>query len=180
MPSNGPVDTTSHASDREAADAHKQGEEEPDESRNKEEKPDPGIPVRKAGRPGRKRKQPVVESGEAPKDTASAPKCPPPSHNTSPMEQVPNGDAEMGSPEKSSTPTLKGRQRNENEPSSLPDGEAGRALENGRCTPKDSSDPPASEGKEEKEENHYNSLKMEASSLHQGGRTLEAELMECK
>lgn len=42
-----------------------QGEEEPDESRNKEDKPDPGIPVRKAGRPGRKRKQPVV-SGSNP------------------------------------------------------------------------------------------------------------------
>lgn len=35
-------------------------------------------------------------------------------------------------------------------------------------------------GKEEKEENHYNSLKMEASSLRQGGCMLEAELMECK
>lgn len=38
----------------------KQGEEDPEENRNKEEKPDPGIPVRKVGRPGRKRKQPVV------------------------------------------------------------------------------------------------------------------------
>ncbi|KAL8184934.1 UNVERIFIED_CONTAM: hypothetical protein K2H54_032772 [Gekko kuhli] len=87
-----------------------------------------------------------VESNEAPKDTASAPKCPPPAHDTSPMEQVPNGDAEMGSPENSSTTDLKGRQCSENESSSLPDGEMGRALENGRCTPKDSPDPPASEG----------------------------------
>ncbi|KAL8184935.1 UNVERIFIED_CONTAM: hypothetical protein K2H54_032788 [Gekko kuhli] len=29
-----------------------QGEEKSDENRNKEEKPDPGIPMRKAGRPG--------------------------------------------------------------------------------------------------------------------------------
>lgn len=87
-----------------------------------------------------------VESSEAPKDTASAPKCPPPAHDTSPMEQVPNGDAEMGSPENSSTADLKGRQRGESEASSLPDGEAGQILENGRCTPKASPDLRASEG----------------------------------
>lgn len=37
-----------------------QAEVEASENCNKEEKLDPGIPVRKAGRPGRKRKQPVV------------------------------------------------------------------------------------------------------------------------
>ncbi|XP_058020675.1 DNA (cytosine-5)-methyltransferase 3A [Ahaetulla prasina] len=163
MPSNGPVDTSSPSADRETVDAHKQGEEDPEENRNKEEKPDPGIPVRKVGRPGRKRKQPVVETSEIPKDTASAPKCPPPTHNTSPMEQVPNGDAEMGASENCTITDLKGRQRSENEPSGPPEGEMGRALENGRCTPKDSPDPPASEGKDDKEENHYNSLKMEGS-----------------
>ncbi|XP_053106281.1 DNA (cytosine-5)-methyltransferase 3A isoform X1 [Hemicordylus capensis] len=170
MPSNGPFDTSSPTADREAADAH-QGEVESGENRNKEETPDPGIPMRKAGRPGRKRKQPVVESSETPKDTASAPKCPPPAHNTSPMEQVPNGDAEMDGPESSSTTDLTG------ESSSLPDGETGRALENGRCTPKDSPGPPASEGKDEKEESHYSSLKMEGSRGRlRGGLGCESSL----
>nr|XP_060610770.1 DNA (cytosine-5)-methyltransferase 3A [Anolis sagrei ordinatus] len=191
MPSNGPVDTTSSsAADREAADARKQGEEEADENRNKDEKPDPGIPARKAGRPGRKRKQPVAESSEAPKDTASAPKCPPaPAHHSnsssSPMEQVPNGDVEAGSPEKATTAATttataepKGRPRSESEPSTLPERETGRALENGRCcTPKDSPEAPASEGKEEKEENHYNSLKMEGSRGRlRGGLGCESNL----
>ncbi|XP_062979751.1 DNA (cytosine-5)-methyltransferase 3A isoform X2 [Elgaria multicarinata webbii] len=178
MPSNGPVDAGSPAADREAADAapHK-SEEDLDDNRSKEEKPDPGIPVRKAGRPGRKRKQPVVESSDAPKDTASAPKCPPPAHNASPMEQVPNGEADMGSPENSSTAGLKGRQRGENEASSLPDGEMARALENGRCTPKDSPEPPAGEGKDEKEENHYDGLNMEGSRGRlRGGRGCESSL----
>ncbi|XP_028581153.2 DNA (cytosine-5)-methyltransferase 3A isoform X2 [Podarcis muralis] len=180
MPSNGAVDTRSPSADRESADAHK-GEEDPDENRSKAERPDAGIPARKAGRPGRKRRQPVVESAEAPKDTASAPKCPPPAHSTSPVEQVPNGDVGTGSPKNSGSTTtdLKGRQPSEDEASSLPEGEVGgRALENGRCTPKDSPDPPASEGKEEKEENHYNSLKMEGSRgrLRGGGLGCESSL----
>lgn len=89
-----------------------------------------------------------METSEIPKDTASAPKCPPPTHNTSPMEQVPNGDAEMGASENCTMTDLKGRQRSENEPSGPPEGEMGRALENGRCTPKDSPDPPTSEGEQ--------------------------------
>ncbi|XP_078237236.1 DNA (cytosine-5)-methyltransferase 3A [Pogona vitticeps] len=184
MPSNGPmIDSSSASADREAADAHK-GEEEPDENRNKDEKPDPGIAVRKAGRPGRKRKQPVMESSEAPKSTASAPRCPPQAPNSSassgsPAHPVPNGEAEVGSAENATATPVdpKGRQRSENpEPSSLPERETGRALENGRCTPKDSPDPSVGEGKE-KEENHYNSLKMEGSRGRlRGGLGCESSL----
>nr|XP_020663948.1 DNA (cytosine-5)-methyltransferase 3A isoform X5 [Pogona vitticeps] len=125
-----------------------------------------------------------MESSEAPKSTASAPRCPPQAPNSSassgsPAHPVPNGEAEVGSAENATATPVdpKGRQRSENpEPSSLPERETGRALENGRCTPKDSPDPSVGEGKE-KEENHYNSLKMEGSRGRlRGGLGCESSL----
>nr|XP_048702087.1 uncharacterized protein LOC125634833 [Caretta caretta] len=55
MPSNGSIDTSSTAPDRETPDTHKR-EEELEENRSKDEKQEPGTATRKAGRPGRKRK----------------------------------------------------------------------------------------------------------------------------
>uniref|UniRef100_A0A8C6ZWQ3 DNA (cytosine-5)-methyltransferase N-terminal domain-containing protein n=1 Tax=Nothoprocta perdicaria TaxID=30464 RepID=A0A8C6ZWQ3_NOTPE len=55
MPSSGSVDTSSPAPDRE-------GEEEPEENASKEERQEPGTPMRKAGRPGRKRKHAQVSA----------------------------------------------------------------------------------------------------------------------
>lgn len=87
---------------------------------------------------------PQVESSEASKDTASVPKCHPPCQEAGSTEQVPNGDAETDG---DSGTTPKGRQQPaEDETDSLADGEPGRALENGRCTPKDGLDPQADEG----------------------------------
>uniref|UniRef100_A0A8C3T974 DNA (cytosine-5-)-methyltransferase n=1 Tax=Chelydra serpentina TaxID=8475 RepID=A0A8C3T974_CHESE len=150
MPSNGSIDTSSAAPDRETPDTHKQREEELEENRSKDEKQEPGTATRKAGRPGRKRKHALVESSEASKDTASVPKCHPPCQDAGSTEQVPNGDLETdgaqwkGPEDGDGTP--KGGQHGEDETDSLPDSETGQALENGRCTPKDSPDPPADEG----------------------------------
>nr|XP_021138564.1 DNA (cytosine-5)-methyltransferase 3A-like [Columba livia] len=154
--------------------------------------------MRKAGRPGRKRKHAQVESSDTPKDTAAVPKCPPPCPEASPAEPLPNGDVEgdsapwKGAEEGGASP--KGGRPEEDETESLPDGETGRALENGRCTPKEGLDAPADEGelapsdpqkkrgrrklleaaeksKDEKEENNFDSLKMEASMGWAGGCT---------
>ncbi|XP_067150608.1 DNA (cytosine-5)-methyltransferase 3A isoform X3 [Apteryx mantelli] len=183
MPSSGNVDTSSPAPDREAPDTHKQGEEEPEENQSKEEKQDPGTPMRKAGRPGRKRKHAQVESSEAPKDAAAVPKCPPPCPEPGAAEQVPNGDAEAdgaqwkGSEESGASP--KGGRHDEDETESLPDSETGRTLENGRCTPKEGLDPQADEGKEEKEENNFDTLKMEGSRGRlRGGLGWESSLRQ--
>ncbi|OPJ75512.1 hypothetical protein AV530_009631 [Patagioenas fasciata monilis] len=149
MPSSGTLDTSSPAPDREVPDAHK-GEEEPEEHQSKEEKQEPGTPMRKAGRPGRKRKHAQVESSDTPKDTAAVPKCPPPCPEANPAEPLPNGDVEgdsapwKGAEEGGASP--KGGRPEEDETESLPDGETGRALENGRCTPKEGLDAPADEG----------------------------------
>uniref|UniRef100_A0A8B9RUK2 DNA (cytosine-5)-methyltransferase N-terminal domain-containing protein n=1 Tax=Accipiter nisus TaxID=211598 RepID=A0A8B9RUK2_9AVES len=124
--------------------------EEPEENQSKEEKQEPGTPMRKAGRPGRKRKHAQVESSDTPKDIAAVPKCPPPCPEASPAEPLPNGDVEgdgaqwKGAEEGSTSP--KGGRPEEDETESLPDGETGRALENGRCTPKEGLDAPADEG----------------------------------
>ncbi|KAM9297956.1 DNA (cytosine-5)-methyltransferase 3A-like [Morus bassanus] len=189
MPSSGTLDASSPAPNREALDTHK-GEEEPEENQSKEEKQEPGTPMRKAGRPGRKRKHAQVESSDTPKDIAAVPKCPAPCPEASPAEPLPNGDVEgdgaqwKGAEEGGASP--KGGRPEEDETDSLPDGETGRALENGRCTPKEGLDAPADEGelapsdpqkkrgrrklleateksKEEKEENNFDTLKMEAS-----------------
>lgn len=93
---------------------------------------------------------PQVESSDTPKDTAAVPKCPPPCPEASPAEPLPNGDVEgdsaqwKGAEESSTSP--KGGRPEEDETESLPDGETGRALENGRCTPKEGLDAPADEG----------------------------------
>ncbi|NWZ45247.1 DNM3A methyltransferase, partial [Brachypodius atriceps] len=122
-----------------------QGEEEPEENPSKEEKQEPGTPMRKAGRPGRKRKHAQqAESSDTPKDTAAVPKCPPPCPEASPAEPLPNGDVEGDAEEAGGSP--KGGRPEEDETESLPDGETGRALENGRCTPKEGLDAPADEG----------------------------------
>ncbi|KYO40230.1 DNA (cytosine-5)-methyltransferase 3A-like [Alligator mississippiensis] len=157
--------------------AGRKGEEEPEENQSKEEKQEPGTPMRKAGRPGRKRKHTPVESSEASKDTASVPKCHPPCQEAGSTEQVPNGDAETDG---DSGTTPKGRQQPaEDETDSLADGEPGRALENGRCTPKDGLDPQADEGKEEKEENTYETMKMEGSRGRlRGGLGWESSLRQ--
>uniref|UniRef100_A0A8C3T9E7 DNA (cytosine-5-)-methyltransferase n=1 Tax=Chelydra serpentina TaxID=8475 RepID=A0A8C3T9E7_CHESE len=183
MPSNGSIDTSSAAPDRETPDTHKQREEELEENRSKDEKQEPGTATRKAGRPGRKRKHALVESSEASKDTASVPKCHPPCQDAGSTEQVPNGDLETdgaqwkGPEDGDGTP--KGGQHGEDETDSLPDSETGQALENGRCTPKDSPDPPADEGKEEKEEANYDSLKMEGSRGRlRGGLGWESSLRQ--
>lgn len=57
-----------------------QGEEEPEENQSKEEKQEPGTPMRKAGRPGRKRKHAQV-SQRAPGAGASWGAPPPPHHH---------------------------------------------------------------------------------------------------
>ncbi|XP_065443418.1 DNA (cytosine-5)-methyltransferase 3A isoform X3 [Chrysemys picta bellii] len=207
MPSNGSIDTSSAAPDRETLDAHKQREEELEENRSKDEKQEPGTATRKAGRPGRKRKHALVESSEASKDTASVPKCHPPCQDAGSTEQVLNGDLETDGAQwkgpEDSDGTPKGRQHGEDETDSLPDSETGQALENGRCTPKDSPDPPADEGelapsapqkkrgkrklletagksKEEKEEANYDSLKMEQGSRGRlrGGLGWESSLRQ--
>uniref|UniRef100_A0A8C8SA02 DNA (cytosine-5)-methyltransferase N-terminal domain-containing protein n=1 Tax=Pelusios castaneus TaxID=367368 RepID=A0A8C8SA02_9SAUR len=92
-----------------------------------------------------------VESSEAPKDTASVPKCHPPCQEAGSAEPVPNGDLETDSAawkgsEDGDGPQKSG-QHGEDETDSLPDSETGQALENGRCTPKDSPEPPADAGK---------------------------------
>ncbi|XP_041875835.1 DNA (cytosine-5)-methyltransferase 3A-like isoform X2 [Corvus kubaryi] len=143
MPSSGTLDAGSPAPSREALDTHK-GEEEPEENPSKEEKQEPGTPMRKAGRPGRKRKHAQVESSDTPKDIAAVPKCPPPRPEASPAEPLPNGDVEGDAEEAAESP--KGGRAEEDETESLPDGETGRALENGRCTPKEGLDAPADEG----------------------------------
>uniref|UniRef100_A0A674J652 DNA (cytosine-5-)-methyltransferase n=1 Tax=Terrapene triunguis TaxID=2587831 RepID=A0A674J652_9SAUR len=183
MPSNGSIDTSSAAPDRETPDTHKQREEELEENRSKDEKQEPGTATRKAGRPGRKRKHALVESSEASKDTASVPKCHPPCQDAGSTEQVLNGDLETDGAQwkgpEDSDGTLKGGQHGEDETDSLPDSETGQALENGRCTPKDSPDPPADEGKDEKEEANYDSLKMEGSRGRlRGGLGWESSLRQ--
>ncbi|KAM9196916.1 DNA (cytosine-5)-methyltransferase 3A isoform 1-T1 [Mergus octosetaceus] len=205
MPSSGALDASSPVPDREALDTHK-GEEEPEENQSKEEKQDPGTPMRKAGRPGRKRKHAQVESSDTPKDIAAVPKCPPPCPEASPAEPLPNGDLEAdgaqwkGAEEGGTSP--KGGRPEEDETESLPDGETGRALENGRCTPKEGLDAPADEGelapsdpqkkrgrrklleaaeksKEEKEENNFDTLKMEGSRGRlRGGLGWESSLRQ--
>lgn len=91
-----------------------------------------------------------VESSDTPKDIAAVPKCPPPCPEASPAEPLPNGDVEgdgaqwKGAEEGNTSP--KGGRPEEDETESLPDGETGRALENGRCTPKEGLDAPADEG----------------------------------
>lgn len=91
-----------------------------------------------------------VESSDTPKDIAAVPKCPPPCPEASPAEPLPNGDVEgdsaqwKGAEEGGASP--KGGRPEEDETESLPDGETGRALENGRCTPKEGLDAPADEG----------------------------------
>ncbi|XP_031451860.1 DNA (cytosine-5)-methyltransferase 3A isoform X2 [Phasianus colchicus] len=159
------------------------GEEEQEEHPSKEEKQEPGTPMRKAGRPGRKRKHAQVESSDTPKDTAAVPKCPPPCPEASPAEPLPNGDletdgAQWKGTEEGGTSPKSGRPE-EDETESLADGETGRALENGRCTPKEGLDAPADEGKEEKEENNFDSLKMEGSRGRlRGGLGWESSLRQ--
>jgi len=91
-----------------------------------------------------------VESSDTPKDTAAVPKCPPPCPEASPAEPLPNGDLEAdgaqwkGTEEGGASP--KSGRPEEDETESLADGETGRALENGRCTPKEGLDAPADEG----------------------------------
>ncbi|XP_075779320.1 DNA (cytosine-5)-methyltransferase 3A-like [Pelodiscus sinensis] len=182
MPSGGSRDTSSPAPDRDVPDTHK-GEEELEGNRSKDDRPEPGTAARKAGRPGRKRKHAQVESSDAAKDSASVPKCHPPGQDAGSTEQVPNGDLEAeGAPWKAledSGAAPKGRQHGEDETDSLPDSETGQALENGHCSPKDSPEPPASEGKEEKEEASYDSLKMEgARGRLRGGLGWESSLRQ--
>ncbi|PKU28186.1 dna (cytosine-5)-methyltransferase 3a [Limosa lapponica baueri] len=92
----------------------------------------------------------AVESSDTPKDLAAVPKCPPSCPEASPAEPLPNGDVEgdggqwKGAEEAGASP--KGGRPEEDETESLPDGETGRALENGRCTPKEGLDAPADEG----------------------------------
>ncbi|XP_041263617.1 DNA (cytosine-5)-methyltransferase 3A-like [Onychostruthus taczanowskii] len=176
------------------------GEEEPEENPSKEEKQEPGTPMRKAGRPGRKRKHAQAESSDTPKDTAAVPKCPPPCPEASPAEPLPNGDVEGDAEEAGASP--KGGRPEEDETESLADGETGRALENGRCTPKEGLDAPADEGelapsdpqkkrgrrklleateksKDEKEENNFDTLKMEGSRGRlRGGLGWESSLRQ--
>lgn len=85
-----------------------------------------------------------AECSDTPKDTAAVPKCPPPCPEASPAEPLPNGDVEGDAEEAGGSP--KGGRPEEDETESLPDGETGRALENGRCTPKEGLDAPADEG----------------------------------
>uniref|UniRef100_A0A8C3JSL4 DNA (cytosine-5)-methyltransferase N-terminal domain-containing protein n=1 Tax=Calidris pygmaea TaxID=425635 RepID=A0A8C3JSL4_9CHAR len=100
------------------------------------------------GHPGTRSR--LVESSDTPKDLAAVPKCPPPCPEASPAEPLPNGDVEgdggqwKGAEEAGASP--KGGRPEEDETESLPDGETGRALENGRCTPKEGLDAPADEG----------------------------------
>lgn len=85
-----------------------------------------------------------AESSDTPKDSAAVPKCPPACPEASPAEPLPNGDVEGDAEEAGASP--KGGRPEEDESESLADGETGRALENGRCTPKEGLDAPADEG----------------------------------
>ncbi|KAM6323568.1 DNA (cytosine-5)-methyltransferase 3A [Aegotheles albertisi] len=196
MPSSGTLDTSSPAPDRDGLDTHK-GEEEPEESPSKEEKPEPGTPMRKAGRPGRKRKHAQVESSDTPKDTAAVPKCP----ESSPAEPLPNGDVEADGGQWKGAEDGGPSPPEEDESESLGEGEPGRALENGRCSPGAGEGPEETEltpadpqkkrgrrkllegtekgNKEEKEENSFDSLKMEGSRGRlRGGLGWESSLRQ--
>lgn len=109
--------------------------------------PPPAASGRRSSFPSPSRQ---VESSDTPKDIAAVPKCPVPCPEASPAEPLPNGDVEgdgaqwKGAEEGGASP--KGGRPEEDETESLPDGETGQALENGRCTPKEGLDAPADEG----------------------------------
>lgn len=69
MPSSGPGDTSSSAPERE--EDRKEGEEQ-EEARGKEERQEPSTTARKVGRPGRKRKHPLVSVPASPSTHAHA------------------------------------------------------------------------------------------------------------
>uniref|UniRef100_A0A8D0H9Q5 DNA (cytosine-5-)-methyltransferase n=1 Tax=Sphenodon punctatus TaxID=8508 RepID=A0A8D0H9Q5_SPHPU len=140
-----------------------------------------------------------VESSESPKDAVSVPKCHPPGQDASLVEQMPNGELETETPENSMAPGPRSSQRSEDENESLLDSEMGRALENGRCTPKDMLPSRRAgvsarlwcpqltarsafsllAGKEEKDEANYESLKMEGSRGRlRGGLGWESSLRQ--
>lgn len=94
MPSNAATATStttfkSSDFDHDAA-AYKVNEEQPLE-RSQEEKPTHSVPAKKAGRPGRKRKQPPVDSCDTSKECVVGPKCHSSTGSQS-SEQAHNGD----------------------------------------------------------------------------------------
>ncbi|XP_040282951.1 DNA (cytosine-5)-methyltransferase 3A [Bufo bufo] len=148
MLSNGTILNTSNSdADTDALRSHKQGEDDAKEEKSKEDRPDVVGSVKKVGRPGRKRKQEMMESVSASKDIASVPKC-----HMSPKtsDPVPNGEVEAprvqlkpetppperGSPE----PTPRDKTMNYEEEEEEEEGvDAESMLENGRCTLSDDS-----------------------------------------
>lgn len=179
MPSSGPGDTSSSAPERE--EDRKEGEEQ-EEARGKEERQEPSTTARKVGRPGRKRKHPLVESSDTPKDPAVTSKSPSMAQDSGPAELLPNGDLEKRSepqPEEGSPAGgQKGGAPAEGEGAAETPPEASRAVENGCCTPKDGRGAPAEEGKEQKETN-IESMKMEGSRGRlRGGLGWESSLRQ--
>uniref|UniRef100_A0A4X2JNC0 DNA (cytosine-5)-methyltransferase 3A n=1 Tax=Vombatus ursinus TaxID=29139 RepID=A0A4X2JNC0_VOMUR len=138
--------------------------------------------MRKVGRPGRKRKHPVVENSDTSKDVAATSKSPSMAQDTSPAELLPNGDVEKLSepqPEEGSPAGRKGGARADGETEAESAPEAARTLENGCCTPKDGQEAPVVGGKEEKEETHFDSVKMEgARGRLRGGLGWESSLRQ--
>ncbi|XP_028927598.1 DNA (cytosine-5)-methyltransferase 3A isoform X3 [Ornithorhynchus anatinus] len=179
MPSSGAIDSSSSILER---DEDRKEEEELEESRGREERQEPGTPMRKVGRPGRKRKHPLVESSDIPKDLTPASKCTPLA--PVPVELLPNGDVEKlagARLEEGSPAGRKGgpRAESEAEMESPTETENARALENGCCNPKDGHETSVDEGKEEKEEANFDSLKMEGSRGRlRGGLGWESSLRQ--
>ncbi|XP_072489990.1 DNA (cytosine-5)-methyltransferase 3A isoform X6 [Notamacropus eugenii] len=181
MPSSGATTVDSSSSSLERDEDRKE-EEELEEPRGKEERQDSSTPMRKVGRPGRKRKHPLVENSDTPKDVAATSKSPSMAQDTSPAELMPNGDVEKLSepqPEEGSPAGRKGGTRAEGEAEAESIPEAARTLENGCCTPKDRQEAPVVGGKEEKEETHFDSVKMEgARGRLRGGLGWESSLRQ--
>ncbi|KAM8786112.1 DNA (cytosine-5)-methyltransferase 3A isoform 2-T9 [Rhynchonycteris naso] len=179
MPSSGPGDTSSSTLERE--EDRKEGEEQ-EEARGKEERQEPCTTARKVGRPGRKRKHPLVESSDMPKDPAVTSKSPSVAQDSGPSELLPNGDLEKRSEPQPEEGSFAGGQKGgapaEGEGAAETPSEASRAVENGCCTPKDGRGVPAEEGKEQKETN-IESMKMEGSRGRlRGGLGWESSLRQ--
>ncbi|KAM4693602.1 DNA (cytosine-5)-methyltransferase 3A-like [Discoglossus pictus] len=147
MPSNGTIlNTSSPALETDVVQTHK-GDEAPEEHRSKEQKQDTGGPIKKMGRPGRRRKPAMLESFNASKDVASVPKCHS-SPNTSHLDPVHNGDVEKVNMQRKPERPVLDRDSHELNPrdqktcpqEGLQDRDQVPVMENGRCTPSDGAD----------------------------------------
>ncbi|XP_073529757.1 DNA (cytosine-5)-methyltransferase 3A isoform X1 [Phyllobates terribilis] len=144
MLSNGTILNTSNSEpDTDAVQSHKAEDDAKDQKR-KEDRHDVGGSMKKVGRPGRRRKQEMVETVSASKDIASVPKCHT-SPKTSHPDPVPNGEVELPeppAPERAGpAPSPKDRKVHHEEEDEEEDGMYMESmLENGRCSLSDDND----------------------------------------